>query len=165
MCSEIINAIQEKQFSNINELPSTEKKPHLSKTRRKVAGSTYSNLPTLFLHIHHNGKFHWVTSVKLDRQIYMLDSMSNGKQRPSLQIQLAFLQGSDNILTTKYVPQIQQQTNSIDCGLFITIVNTVKFCYSYYMYQGSDILVIGTCTLYLRPILYVTLESANSLPH
>lgn len=100
------------------------KKTHLSKTRRKVAGSTYSNLPTLFLHIHHNGKFHWVTSVKLDRQIYMLDSMSNGKQRPSLQIQLAFLQGSDNILTTKYLPQIQQQTNSIDCGLFITIVNS-----------------------------------------
>lgn len=100
------------------------KKTHLSKTRRKVAGSTYSNLPTLFLHIHHNGKFHWVTSVKLDRQIYMLDSMSNGKQRPSLQIPLACLQGSDNILTTKYLPQIQQQTNSIDCGLFITIVNS-----------------------------------------
>lgn len=46
LCSEIINAIQEKQFSNINELPSTEKNPHLSKTRRKVAGSTNSNLPT-----------------------------------------------------------------------------------------------------------------------
>lgn len=38
--------------------------------------------------IHYNGKFHWVTSVKLDGQIYVLDSMSNGKITPSLQIQL-----------------------------------------------------------------------------
>lgn len=34
LCSEIINAIQEKQFSNIYELPSAEK--NLSKTRRKL---------------------------------------------------------------------------------------------------------------------------------
>lgn len=160
MCSEIINAIQEKQFSNIYELLSAEKTPTYLKREGKLL-----EVSTFFLYIHHNGKFHRVTSVKLDRQIYMLDSMSNGKHRPSLQIPLACLQGSDNILTTKYLPQIQQQTNSIDCGLFITIVNTVKFCYSYYMYQGSDLLVNGTCTLYLRPILNVTLESANSLPH
>lgn len=121
MCSEIINAVQEKQFSNINELPS-QRKNYLTKTRRKVTGSTNSNLPTNF---NHNGKFHWVTSVKLEGRIYILNSMSNGKQRPSLQIPLACLQGSDNILTTKYLPQIQQQTNSIDCGLFITILNTV----------------------------------------
>lgn len=36
LCSEIINAIQEKQSSNIYELPSAEKKPHLSKTKRKL---------------------------------------------------------------------------------------------------------------------------------
>lgn len=156
MCSEIINAVQENSFRTLTSY--RRRKNYLTKTRRKVTGSTNSNLPSNF---NHNGKFHWVTSVKLEGRIYILNSMSNGKQRPSLQIPLACLQGSDNILTTKYLPQIQQQTNSIDCGLCITILNTVKFCYSYYMYQGIDLLLNGTCTLYLRP----TLESANSLPH
>lgn len=85
--------------------------------------------------------------------------MSNGKITPSLHIQLACLYGTDYNLITVRLPQIQQQTNSIECGLF-AIANTVQFCYSYY--QGSDLLMYDAP--YLRPHLIHCLETRRFTP-
>lgn len=64
--------------------------------------------------------------MKVDGQIYVFDSLSNGTLSPSLQIQLASLYGGDfnNIIVR--IPSIQQQTNGVDCGLF-AIANLVQF--------------------------------------
>lgn len=76
-------------YSCIKGLQPTEKTPiWKEKTSCWKYGLKFNNVMSPAVQIHHNGKFHWVTSVKLDGQIYVLDSMSNGKITPSLQIQL-----------------------------------------------------------------------------
>lgn len=106
-------------------------------------------------HIHHNGKFNWVTCLKLDGQIYVLDSISNGKLTSSLQIQLAYVYCFKYNLITVRLPKIQQQTNSIDCGLS-------GFANAIFCYQWSDLFVYDA--LISGRISYTALRSEDSLP-
>jgi Ulp1 family protease len=82
--------------------------------------------------IHHTGKSHWVTSLqdKKDGTVYVLDSYSKTfTLTPSLEIQLSAIygQGKTNLLIK--LPEVQQQTNGYDCGVY-ALVNLVEFCYS-----------------------------------
>ena len=109
--------------------------------------------------IHHNGKFHWVASVKVEGQIYVFDSLFSGNLSPSLQIQLASLYGGDFNTITVRVPSIQQQNNSVDCGLF-AIANIVQFCYGYYI--GKDLIKFDV--EFLREHLVHCLERQHMTP-
>ncbi|XP_078310197.1 uncharacterized protein LOC144618313 [Crassostrea virginica] len=141
LCSDVINTAQKllkRQFPDISGLQQSERTPVWDEKQNQWKyGIKFEKVNSPAVQIHHNGKFHWVTSIKLDGQIYVMDSLSNGKISPSLQIQLASMYGSDYHQLTVRIPQIQQQTNSVDCGLF-AIANAVQFCFS--LYQGSDLL-------------------------
>ena len=82
--------------------------------------------------IHHTGKSHWVTSLqdKKDGTVYVLDSYSKTfTLTPSLEIQLSAIygQGKTNLLIK--LPEVQQQTNGYDCGVY-ALANLFEFCYS-----------------------------------
>lgn len=82
--------------------------------------------------IHPFGIFHWVASVKVDGPIYVFDNLSNRTLSPSLQIHLASLYCGDFNNITVRISSIQQQTNGVDCRLFV-IANLAQFCYSDYI--------------------------------
>ncbi|KAK3091056.1 hypothetical protein FSP39_016798 [Pinctada imbricata] len=84
--------------------------------------------------IHHTGKHHWVASTNNYGQINILDSKSNGKLTPSLEIQLTSLYGNGdaNKLFPIKIPSIQQQGNNHDCG-FYAIANLTQYCYGGYV--------------------------------
>jgi hypothetical protein len=82
--------------------------------------------------IHHTGKSQWVTSLqdKKDGTVYVLDSYSKTfTLTPSFEIQLSAIygQGKTNLLIK--LPEVQQQTNGYDCGVY-ALANLVEFCYS-----------------------------------
>ena len=80
--------------------------------------------------IHHNGQEHWVVSVKIKSEIYVLDSMLKNKHplSPSLQIQLCQLYADDDQHSLDiYLPKVTQQTNGLDCGA-LAIANLFNFC-------------------------------------
>ena len=78
--------------------------------------------------IHHTGKSHWVTSVKLpnENNIHILDSASNTKLTSSLEIQIATLymkpNNSYNITFSKVQPQLTGE-----CGIH-AVANAVEYC-------------------------------------
>ena len=77
--------------------------------------------------IHHTGKS---LQDKKDGTVYVLDGYSKTfTLTPSLEIQLSAIygQGKTNLLIK--LPEVQQQTNGYDCGVY-ALVNLVEFCYS-----------------------------------
>ena len=88
------------------------------------------------VNIHHNSQKHWVTSFQLENgDIHLLDS-SVGKQlesciNGSLKIQLAQIYGKGKAQLVIKIPDVQQQNNGYDCGLFV-IANMVKFAINGY---------------------------------
>ena len=141
ICSDIMNEVQRilaAQYPDVNGLQQTEKTPVWDEAENKWKyARKFTNERSPSVQIHHTGNFHWVTSVKLDGEIYVLDSLSKGKLTASLQIQLASIYGSDYKKLHVKIPHIQQQTNSVDCGIF-AIANAVQFCLSYY--HGNDLI-------------------------
>ena len=88
------------------------------------------------VNINYNSQKHWVTSFQFENgDIYLLDS---GLQRKtencindSLKIQLAQVYGSGKSEITVKVPEIQQQNNGHDCGLF-AIAKLMEFITNQY---------------------------------
>lgn len=143
-----MNPVQQmikRQFPDIQSLQPTERIPVWDEDSFKWKYHfKFEKVMSPAAQTHHNGKFHWVASVKVDGQIYVFDSLSNGTLSPSLQIQLASLYGGDFSKITVRIPSIQQQTNGVDCGLF-AISNLVQFCYGYYI--GKDLLMFDEKSL------------------
>ena len=72
--------------------------------------------------IHHTVSDHWVTSVLSENcnDIIIFDSLQ-GKFRSisnSLKLQLFAVYGATKMHLNIKIPQIQQQSNLVDCGLF-----------------------------------------------
>ncbi|CAG2203434.1 unnamed protein product [Mytilus edulis] len=81
--------------------------------------------------IHHTGKGHWVLSYQAvdSHSVYLIDSMRSSREAlsPSLQIQLAAVYGHGGSQLNINMPFIQQQRNSVDCGV-MCIAFLVEFC-------------------------------------
>ena len=81
--------------------------------------------------IHYNGFDHWVTSVSVRGNVYFLDSLY--KTSPSinmkLDIQLAAMYGLSGKDLEIKVPNIQQQMDFNQCGVF-AIANAVEFSFT-----------------------------------
>ena len=81
--------------------------------------------------IHHTGNDHWLVSFQDEPSgdIHVADSMSSGQDELSTSVDMQFLQmygrGKLNISLLK----VQQQRNSIDCGIF-AIAFCTEFCYT-----------------------------------
>jgi hypothetical protein len=76
----------------------------------------------------HSGLHHY--RIKKDGTVYVLDSYSKTfTLAPSLEIQLSAIygQGKTNLLIK--LPEVQQQTNGYDCGVY-ALANLVEFCYT-----------------------------------
>ncbi|XP_065680304.1 uncharacterized protein LOC124806293 [Hydra vulgaris] len=74
-----------------------------------------------FVQVLHNGDAHWLTVSTFwcsDGEVCLLDSMFHGKVKNHVIRQIcAIMQCTKDILTVRVLP-VQQQANSIDCGLF-----------------------------------------------
>ena len=88
--------------------------------------------------IHHTGRGHWVTSVRYEDNgpVYLLDSYlsldpKTAYMSVSVEIQLAKIYGKNSKELTILMPEIQRQTNSLDCGLY-AIANMIEFVYNRY---------------------------------
>lgn len=132
---EAVNEICRKQFGSIAGFQLTEKVPvFLEDESRWNIGSVM--LPVNeenCAQIHHTGKDHWVTSLKFNNAVHLIDSL--GTDRPenailtqSLKIQLSQVYGKmcKNSLNIQ-IPETQRQNNSVDCGIF-AIAHLVEFC-------------------------------------
>jgi hypothetical protein len=97
--------------------------------------TTYASLQPskeqLSCQIHFNHKDHWVTSIKCNNYIYLLDSFGN--ERPDdnlipngLKIQMSQIYGKNKNSVIIIIPPVQKQENSVDCGLF-TIAQATSF--------------------------------------
>ena len=81
--------------------------------------------------IHYNSQKHWVTTFQYENgDIYLLDSDLGKKMdlclNDSWTIQLAQMYGHGKSKLKVYIPQLQQQNNGYDCGLF-AIANMMEF--------------------------------------
>ena len=70
--------------------------------------------------IHHTGECHWVTSSSIGGHVSLYDSLHHG-MTDSTQVQLAqcyngLVDAMDEL--TVDIPSVQQQSGSVDCGLF-----------------------------------------------
>jgi Ulp1 family protease len=81
--------------------------------------------------IHHTGRDHWITSVQKDADdpVIVFDSPVSKPYliTESLKMQLFTIYGKNSNHLQIDIPQIQQQTNGVDCGIF-AIANAVEFC-------------------------------------
>ena len=87
--------------------------------------------------IHYNGVDHWVTSVKIDDNIYYLNSLSQSINT-YLDIQLAAMYGQPGKELEIKVPNIQQQDDVVQCGVF-AIANAVQFCVTNFCFWSKAI--------------------------
>ncbi|KAK3108536.1 hypothetical protein FSP39_010086 [Pinctada imbricata] len=164
LCSDIMDAVQcmlHRQFPDVNGMHSTSHAPvWMDDENRWRNEKPFPETMLPAAQVHHNGKNHWVTSVKSETgQVYLFDSLSNGDLSPSLEIQLAALYGLGKTKFPVKLPAIQQQTNSHDCGLH-AIANLVEFCFGRFIGKRN----IMYNTQYLRDHLVYCLERQLIVP-
>ena len=133
---EAVNILARQQAPNINGLQLPEIVPVFNdKENRWITKSSLDHVNKLpICQIHHNGKQHWVSTFQTDSDsIYVFDSLKSGNcitdLSPSLQIQIAQIYGNNKSEIKLFIPNIQQQTNGSDCGLF-AIAHIVEFLHT-----------------------------------
>ena len=129
MCAVAI--IAKEQFPSVAGLQDTGYVPHFIETDNKwiYALPMVKQCTRNSVQIHHNGKNHWVVSVKIGENIYVVDSMMNPNVplSASLQIQIAQLYSDGGNEIEVLLPNTNQQTNGSDCGVF-AIGNLTYLC-------------------------------------
>ncbi|XP_078692602.1 polycystin-1-like protein 2 [Branchiostoma floridae x Branchiostoma belcheri] len=115
------------------------------------------------LQIHHNRREHWVLSSYTDGQVRLYDSIG-GDMTTYLQVQLyqtyaAFADQERNVLTI-ILPEVQRQTNVVDCGLF-------AIAWAVDIAQGRDVSSIAYDNRKMRSHLKKCLEQGRltQFPH
>lgn len=96
--------------------------------------------------IHHTGHDHWVLSIQdTSGTVFLLDS-KNPRQTvsASTQIQMSRIYSSNGNVIPVNLPTVQQQTNSIDCGVF-AIAYATEFCFN--QYTGGKGLTFNTSVM------------------
>ncbi|CAC5387653.1 unnamed protein product [Mytilus coruscus] len=135
LCSEIVNVsinMIAKQFPHISGFQPTGLSPIYDEDKQCWAESfgKFSSKDTPCVQVHHTGKSHWVTSIqpKKESAVYVLDSKSTEfKLTPSMEIQLSAIYGHGKRNLLVKLPDVQQQTNGYDCGVY-AIANMMEYC-------------------------------------
>ncbi|XP_078681625.1 polycystin-1-like protein 2 [Branchiostoma floridae x Branchiostoma belcheri] len=112
------------------------------------------------LQIHHNRRAHWVLSSYTDGQVRLYDSIG-ADMTTYLQVQLyqtyaAFADQERNVLTI-ILPEVQCQTNVVDCGLF-------AIAWAVDIAQGQDVSSIAYDDRKMRSHLKKCLEQGRLTP-
>ena len=110
--------------------------------------------------IHHTGCDHWITSCQdPNGTIYVLDSMNGKTLTTSVKIQMSMIYSKGKTVVPVKIPNVQQQKNSIDCGVF-AIAFMVEFCFNNFI--GRDNVNFDTYTM--RDHLIKCIESQQFSP-
>ena len=133
-----VNTICQRQFEAVNGFQSTLLAAKLQKQGNKnmwvFPDNGFESRSAPSCNLHYNGYHHWVCTFQYveNGPVYLLDSLMDFKKhKPTvnryLQLQIAQIYGSGQEEIIVLIPEIQQQTNSDDCGLFL-IANMMEFC-------------------------------------
>ena len=131
LCCSTMNFAQEiarQQFPQMNGFQYTGYAPLYRDKKWEYSLQMTSQQPPS-VQIHHTGHDHWITSFQdQQREVYVLDSKNpRHTLSGSTEIQLSKVYGNEkNILHVK-IPPVQQQGNSVDCGVF-AIAFMVEVC-------------------------------------
>jgi hypothetical protein len=108
--------------------------------------------------IHHTGHDHWVLSIQdTSGTVFLLDSkIPRQTVSASTQIQMSRIYSSNGNMIPVNLPTVQQQTNSIDCGVF-AIAYATEFCFN--QYTGGKGLTFNTSVM--RDHLLQCLSNGN----
>ena len=109
----------------------------------------------------HDGQLHWVTISTIgcdEGQVYLLDSMFNGRIAQHTQRQIcAILHCSFDKINVTVLP-VQQQTNGIDCGVY-------AIAFAHYIVENKDYpAVVAFDQVRLRNHLLKSIKDNEILP-
>ena len=134
ICCNIIDFPQQllkQQFPSVNELQFTGYEPMLENSGKWTYSlqMTWETPPSV--QIHHTGHDHWVLSIQdASGTIFLLVSKNpRHTVSASTQIQMSNIYSSNGNVIPVNLPTVQQQTNSIDCGVF-AIAYATEFCFN-----------------------------------
>ena len=96
--------------------------------------------------IHHTGNDHWFLSIQDTSGTHFLLNNKNPQQTvsASTQIQNSRMYSSNGNVIPVNLPTVQQQTNSIDCGVFAIVYATE---YDFNQYTGGKGLTFNTSVM------------------
>ena len=128
ICSDVMNfasSIIKDQYS-VDGLQNTGNAPFLNEFDKWEYALTFKSMKSIpSAQIHHTGKDHWVLSILHENDVYVIDSLMSRISviTASMEIQLAKLYETRRVI----LPNVQQQQNSVDCGIF-AIAFLVELC-------------------------------------
>ena len=127
---EEVHSILSKQFTLISGFQTPCNAPAYNTTLKKwVSNNSFTEQQGPAVQIHHTENHLWVTSILTHtNELFLLDSMYD-KLTTSLEIQLFQVYSNSKKRLLVKIPEVQKQTNKIDCGLY-AIVNAVEFCFT-----------------------------------
>ncbi|CAC5363338.1 unnamed protein product [Mytilus coruscus] len=135
LCSDIINTctdIVQTQFPGISGFQATTLAPRFNENTKSWTQDfgTFQSKKAPCVQIQHTGKSHWVTSLQQTRDttVHDLDSLNSLHTiTASIEIQLAAIYGDKKKSFNVKIPEVQQQSNGNDCGLY-DLANLMEFC-------------------------------------
>ena len=162
LCCQTMNfcqSVTKSQFPCITGFQNTWRVPVLE-NKKWIYQHKMRSQPSPSVQIHHTGCDHWITSCQdPNGTIYVLDSMNGKTLTTSVQIQMSMIYGKGKTVVPVKIPNVQQQKNSIDCGVF-AIVFMVEFCFNNFI--GRDNVNFDTYTM--RDHLIKCIESQQFSP-
>ena len=162
LCCQTMNfcqSVTKSQFPCITGFQNTWRVPVLE-NKKWIYQHKMRSQPSPSVQIHHTGCDHWITSCQdPNGTIYVLDSMNGKTLTTSVQIQMSMIYGKGKTVVPVKIPNVQQQKNSIDCGVF-AIVFMVEFCFNNFI--GRDNVNFDTNTM--RDHLIKCIESQQVSP-
>ena len=149
ICCNIIDFAQQllkQQFPSVNGLQFTGYAPILENSGKWTYSLQMTRETPPSVQVHHTGHDHWVLSIQdTSGTVFLLDS-KNPRQTvsASTQIQMSRIYSSNGNVIPFNLPTVQQQTNSIDCGVF-AIAYAIEFCFK--QYAGGKGLTFNTSVM------------------
>ena len=132
LTSDIINFAQNiisKQFKDVHGFQDICKAPCYNKNEARWNSSVkFDQMSKNSVQIHHTGNSHWVTSIQTSSGVFVLDSLYD-TLTSSMEVQLSQIYGTNKKRLLVKLPEVQKQSNSVDCGLF-ALAFAVEFCLS-----------------------------------
>ena len=162
LCCQTMNfcqSVTQSQFPCITGFQNTWRVPVLE-NKKWIYQHKMRSQPSPSVQIHHTGCDHWITSCQdPNGTIYVLDSMNGKTLTTSVEIQMSMIYGKGKTVVPVKIPNVQQQKNSIDCGVF-AIAFMVEFCFNNFI--GRDNVNFDTYTM--RDHLIKCIESQQFSP-
>ena len=108
-----------------------------------------------FCQILHNGSLHWVAVSNLNSpedSIAYFDSLFHGRVKDTIKLQICKIMKCKSSTLTINVQPVQQQTNSVDCGIF-------SVAFMYYQLCGKNVSLISLDPEKLRAHFLLCLQN------